>query len=263
MRPDRLAIRNWQSVGRIIFSLALLVSLSACADDPRPRQQLAAGEQALSAQQYDLAIRDANAVVAMGDPGYLSRANYLRGRAIEATATTAPDLERARQAYALALTQHPSRSLEAQLHGHLGNVAFYQDDYATALQQFTLANGELQPPDEKVLYLIGVCQQRLNRFADADRTFQQVQQQYPNTEPAAWARTLAGARGFYVQVGAFSNEADAQRAADAVIAVGAIPARTTHNDLTIIRTVDVRSWESAMQLRMRLMGKYPDAEVKP
>jgi tetratricopeptide (TPR) repeat protein len=257
MQPDKRT--RWAP----ICACALSIFLCACADDPRPKQQLAAGEQALAAQQYDLAIRDANAVVAMGDPGYLARANYLRGRAIEATATTGPDLNRARQAYALALTQHPSRSVEAQLHGHLGNVAFYQDDYATALQQFTLANGQLQPPDEKVLYLIGVCQQRLNRFSDADRTFGQVQQQYPNTEPAAWARTLQGARGFYVQVGAFSNEIDAQRAANTVIAIGAIPARSTHNDLTIIRTVDVRSWDSAMQLRAKLVGQYPDAQVKP
>jgi tetratricopeptide (TPR) repeat protein len=257
MQPDRT--KAWAP----ICGCVLMILLSACAEDPQAKQTLAAGEQALSAQQYDLAIRDANAVVALGDSGFLARANYLRGRAIEATSTTAPDLERARQAYAVALTQHPSKSVEAQLHGHLGNVAFYQDDYATALQQFTLANGQLQPPDEKVLYLIGVCQQRLNRFADADRTFAQVQQQYPGTEPAAWARTLQGARGFYVQVGAFSNEADAQRAANAVIAVGAIPTRTMHNDLTIIRTVDVRSWDSAMELRARLVGQYPDAQVKP
>jgi tetratricopeptide (TPR) repeat protein len=237
--------------------------LCACADDPRPRQQLAAGEQALSAQQYDQAIRDADAVVAMGDSTYLARANYLRGRAIEATANTAPDLQRARQAYALALSQHPSHALEAQLHGHLGNVAFYQDDYATALRQFTLANAQLSPPDEKVLYLIGVCQQRLNRFADADSTFALVQQQYPRTEPAAWAKSLQGARGFYVQVGAFSSEADAQRAADAVTAAGAIPARAMHNDLTIIRTIDVRSWQSALALRARLIAQYPDAQVKP
>jgi tetratricopeptide (TPR) repeat protein len=240
-----------------------MLALVGCADDPRSRQALAAGEQALAAQQYDQAIRDADSVVAMGNPNWLAKANYLRGRALEASAVTAPQLERARQTYALALTQHPSKTVEAQLHGHLGNVCFYQDDYATALQQFTLANAQLQPPDEKVLYLIGVCQQRLGRFVDADRTFQQVQQQYPGSDPAGWAKTLEGARGFYVQVGAFSNDADAQRAAAAVASVGAIPTKTMHNDLTIIRTVDVRSWESAMELRARLIAQYPDAQVKP
>jgi tetratricopeptide (TPR) repeat protein len=258
MQPQR---NTAPAIGNLLIVLALV--LAGCADDPRSRQELTAGEQALAAQQYGQAIRDANSVVTMGDPAYLARANYLRGRAIEALAVTGGDLERARQAYALALTQHPSRPLEAQLHGHLGNASFYQDDYATALQEFTLANAQLQPPDEKVLYLIGVCQQRLGRFIDADRTFQQVQQQYPRTEAAGWARTLEGARGFYVQVGAFSSDADAQRAAAAVASIGAIPTKTMHNDLTIIRTVDVRSWDSAMAVRARLISQYPDAQVKP
>jgi len=258
MQPHR---NTALAIGNLLIILTL--AATGCADDPRSRQELATGEQALAAQQYDQAIGHANSVVTTGDPAYLARANYLRGRAIEASAVTGRDLERARQAYALALTQHPSRALEAQLHGHLGNASFYQDDYATALQEFTLANAQLQPPDEKVLYLIGVCQQRLGRFIDADRTFQQVQQQYPRTEAAGWARTLEGARGFYVQVGAFSSDADAQRAAAAVASVGAIPTKTMHNDLTVIRTVDVRSWNTAMQLRARLISQYPDAQVKP
>ena len=64
-----------------------LVLLTACADNPQSQQQLSAGKQALQAQQYDPAIRDADAVIAAGDSPDLAEAYYLRGYAIRAPPT--------------------------------------------------------------------------------------------------------------------------------------------------------------------------------
>jgi tetratricopeptide (TPR) repeat protein len=241
----------------LVTLLATLLLLSACSSNPQSRQQLDAGESALQNRQYDQALRDAEA-------------DYLRGRALENRPKPDPtaalqDLAAARSAYTAALSHQPSRQLEPILHGQLGNVSFYMDDYAAAHREWTLAYGSITDPQlkESLLYGIGVCQQRLGRFADADQTFEKVQAAYPNTDYAQRARAHQGVSGFYVQVGAFRQSDDADRAAAAIRAVGSLPLMTVRNNLTIIRTPDVPTYAQAMELRSRLKVQYPDARVMP
>jgi cell division septation protein DedD len=112
-------------------------------------------------------------------------------------------------------------------------------------------------------YYMGICQQRLGRFTDADGSFQRVEADFPNTEPAKRAHLREGLRGFYVQVGAFADADDAAKAAGAVSAAGGIAMKTSSKNLTVIRSGNVPSYAQAVVLRSRLAGQYPDASVVP
>ena len=167
--------------------------------------------------------------------------------------------------YVKGLGYNPRPSVAGRLHAQLGNVSYDQDDYATALRELNEAYALLDEPRGKslVLYRMGICEQRLGRFEDADRTFQRVQQEYPGSEYVDPAPAHQGIRGFYVQVGAYSKPSDVDQAAAAVAAAGSAPLETTDRGLTVIRTADVPSYGQAEQLKTRLTERYPDARVMP
>jgi tetratricopeptide (TPR) repeat protein len=250
--------------------LVFTLLLSACTGNAQSRQRLDAGKQALDAGQYDQAIRNADAVLNTNDSPALAEAYYLRGYAIEQrpkddNAAAARDLAMARDSYTRALNCDPRPVLAARLHAQLGNVCYYQEDYSTAVRELEIARAQLQAPQSKdlILYHIGIGQQRLGRFEDADRSFLKLQQDYPNSPYCAGARSHQGIRGFYVQVGAYSRLADIDKAANAVANAGSVPLKTTDKGLTIVRTADVPSFAQAEQLKARLTAQYPDARVMP
>ncbi len=250
--------------------LALTLLLASCTGDPQSRQELNSGKQALDSGQTDDAIRAADAVISSNDTPALAEAYYLRGYAIEMrpkadNAAASHDFAMARESYTHGLTYDPRPTIAARLHVQLGNVCYYQEDYSDAIPELTIAYSLLDSsqPKDLVLYHIGICEQRLGRFDDADRTFVLVQQQYPNCAYAAPARAHQGIRGFYVQLGAYSQSRDIDNAARAVASAGSAPLKTSQKGLTIIRTADVPSYGQAEQLRDRLAVMYPDARVMP
>jgi tetratricopeptide (TPR) repeat protein len=251
--------------------LALTLLLASCTGDLQSRQELNSGKQALDSGQTDNAIRAADAVISSNDTPALAEAYYLRGYAIETrpkadNAAAAHDFAMARESYSHGLTYDPRPTIAARLHVQLGNVCYYQEDYSAAVPELTTAYALLDSsqPKDLVLYHIGICEQRLGRFDDADRTFQRVQQEYPNCAYAAPARSHQGIRGFYVQLGAYSQSRDVDNAARAIAAAGSAPLKTSsQRGLTIIRTADVPSYGQAEQLRDRLAAQYPDARVMP
>jgi tetratricopeptide (TPR) repeat protein len=258
------------SCGLRVGSLVLFLLFSGCASDSQSRPQLDDGKHAIEAKQYDQAIRDADGVIQSGDSGALAEAYYLRGYAIEDRekrdeTAKSRDLALARDSYTNGLSYTPRPAVAERLHVQLANVCYHQEDFPMALREFGIAITLLDQPQFKpqILYEMGVCEQCLGRFEDADRTFQNVQQQYAGTEYAGYARSRSGIRGFYVQVGAYSQPADIDRAATAVAASGSVPMKTTHSGLTVIRTADVPSFGQAERLKALLAGAYPDARVMP
>lgn len=240
------------------------------------RAKLDAGNQAFQAHQYDTAIADANTVLAEHPSGpETAEAYYLRGRAVEdrVSPQTTPDsrardLGEARADYEGALRSTPPPWLEARIHAALANIAYQQDDYPTALREWTTAYPNLDQADWKAwaLYRIGLSQQRLGRFDEADQTFSQVQRLYAPAaggEPAQRARQHQGVRGFYVQVGAYSRRNDADRAAAAVRAAGLPPQEADDHGLQAVRAGPVPSYAQAQSLKARLAGTFPGATIIP
>jgi TolA-binding protein len=235
---------------------------------------LDAGYQALESQQYNEAIAKAEEFLSRTPHGPGSaEALYLKGRGLEgknATGVTADEarqnLQAARAAYIEALEQNPRQPLESYIHASLGNVAYFQDDYQSAIAQLNAAYDKLDSDDIKAwaLYRVGLSQQRLGQFAQADQTFAAVQQFHPNSVPAQRSREHQGARAFYVQLATFSSPATADNAATDLRRQGVNAGRV--NDAqgrALLRVGPIASYSQAQYVRGRFAEKYPDAFILP
>ena len=251
-------------------------TVNASSDRTAPAQQLLldAGYQALENQQYNEAIAKAEEFLAGTPHGPGSaEALYLKGRGLEgknAAGVSADDarqnLQAARTAYIQALEQNPKQPLESYIHASLGNVAYFQDDYQSAVGQLNAAYDKLDSDDIKawVLYRIGLSQQRLGQFQQADQTFAAVQQFHPNSVPAQRSREHQGARAFYVQLATFANAATADQAAIDLRKQGVAATRVSDaQGRSLLRAGPIASYSQAQYMRGRFAEKYPDAFVLP
>jgi len=297
-------MRNLRSTGTWVVLTAAATLLSACAapdandataqaaaagrqleprasDKPlKPKemqQALADAYAAFERKQYDAAMTGAQRVLAGNPAGKgAAEAQYLRGRVLEERAAQASGvgdssgakaaLQSAREAYNAALAANPAPAVEGNIRAGIANVAYFQDDYATAIAEWTAAHEKITEPQTKawVLYRVGLSQQRFGNFPDADRTFALVQQQYSGTEAARRAAAHQGARGFHVQVGVFTSptNADATIAslrADGIIGTHITDAQGRH----VVRIGPAPTYDQAKALKARLAAKFPDAVILP
>jgi tetratricopeptide (TPR) repeat protein len=261
--------------GTQLIVTAVLALLTGCAAHDNNVKTLRQGYDALAVQQYSTAMDDANAVLAANADGTLpAEAHYLRGRVFEETAMSssqssaqATNLQNARDEYRQAISLPHRTDLDGDARAGVALVAFYQDDYATALQQWQMAYPELKKPEDRVrtLYRMGQSAQRLGQWALADQFFQQVQQQAPGTDVANNARMHEGARAFVVQVGTFTNPHLAIQAEQGLRASG-INAGLSNNPSgggVSVRTGPLPTYGQAKSLRDRLLGRYPNVLILP
>jgi tetratricopeptide (TPR) repeat protein len=257
-----------------VFLAALLATVIGCVDTAS-KDRLNEGYRALDAQRYDEAGAAANEYLARHPSGTgAAEALYLQGRAYELRAMESheqqpaarSDLNAAREAYLKGLTMPAAVGVGGLLHSGLANVAYFEEDYATAVREWQLALPNLQGDDAKawVLYRIGLSQQRLGYFAQADQSFTQVREQYPGTEAATRAATRVGAKAFFVQVGAFGDAANAQKLADSLKKQG-LPAGTMVESANrhIVRVGPAATYADAKMLRARIAAQFPQAIILP
>ena len=254
-----------------LFATLLLVG---CAANPA-KQNLTEGYAALEQKKFDEAITKANAVLLQSSPGQQAQgaaeAHYLKGRVLEEQVAATPheskvNLQAARTEYIQALSSNPPPRLEPLIRTSLGNVAYFQDDYTTAIEQWAAAYPRLESPDVRswVIYRIGLSQQRLGRFEQADQTFARVQQEFPNTIPAQRAREHQGARQFYVQLATFASAASADQTSNRLRQQGVAPVRVTDaQGRHLIRVGPIASYPQAQLTRQRFLSQYPDAFIVP
>ncbi len=238
----------------------------------QPAAVLNAGYAALDARDYNEAIAKADEFLLSAPHGPGSaEALYLKGRSFEEKtagdqAEAKANLQSARAAYIQALEQMPRQPLEAYIRASLANVAYFQDDYPTAISQWSAAYDKLDKDDLKAwaLYRIGLSQQRLGQFAQADQTFVNVQQLHPNTVPAQRAREHQGARAFFVQLATFASPASATRAAAELQRQG-VAASTAADSAghSVLRIGPISSYTQAAYYKTRFAEQYPDAVVLP
>jgi outer membrane protein assembly factor BamD (BamD/ComL family) len=239
-----------------------------------PQVLLDHGYRALEQQQYNEAIAKADEVLAAQPHGEgTPEALYLKGRGFEgknAAGVTAEEakanLQAAREAYIRALRENPKQPLDAYIRTSLGNVAYFQDDYQTAIAQFSAAYDDLDRDDLKAwaLYRTGLSQQRQGQFEQADKTFAAVQQQHANTVPAQRAREHQGARAFYVQLATFAQPASADKAAAELKKQGVLAARVPGPEgRAYLRVGPIASYNQAQYTRNRFVSQYPDAVIIP
>ena len=255
-----------------VIASALLMLSFGCGADPAEKQNLSAGYTALDTRQYDEAIQRADQQLQdhKDDEG-TAEALYLKGRAYEQRAkpqgpAAGNDLATAAGLYQQALTLSPAPKLEGYIHTSLGNVLYWRDDYAGALQQFSSAYDLLETPDLKsfVLYRAGICQQRMGRFDLADQSFAAVQSRFPASDAARRAHDHLGFHNFTVRLATFRTFQDTQNAVAMLRKEGTMPQRTTDSQgHSIISLGPVQTYAQAESLKTRFSLQYPDAVIVP
>ena len=251
----------------------LMVLLAAgCGADPAEKQNLSAGYTALDTHQYDEAIRRADEQLQQHkDDEGTAEALYLKGRAYEQRAKpmgpqAGGDMATAAGLYQQALTLSPAPKLEGFIHTSLGNVQYWRDDYASALQQFSSAYDLLETADLKsfVLYRAGLCQQRLGRFDLADQSFAAVQSRFPGSDAAKRSHDHLGYRNFTVRLATYRTFQEAQASVATLQREGVTPARATDaQGHSVISLGPVTTYAQAESLKTRFSGQYPDAMILP
>lgn len=235
---------SWTRRFGIAFSLtALLIGAAGC-----PENQPGGGGKLQTAEELYRAGRAAEDRVAGS----------------EAEAQT--NLQQARTDYIQALGASPSPKLEAYIRAGLANVAFYQDDYATAVQQGMAAYNGLEDGQLKSMDLLrmGMAQQRLGHFSEADRLYQQLMQHYPTTDAAKAARGKYGLHQFYVQLAVFSQSNLADKAIAQLRKDGLSPAQQIDGQgRRVISVGPLGTYAEAQAVKARLAGQYPTAYINP
>jgi tetratricopeptide (TPR) repeat protein len=261
----------------LIKAMAVLLGLSlvgCAADQPAPRDnpQLSAGYRALAEQQSELAIERADQFLRANPRGPGSaEALYLKGRGFEQKTSSDPaemkrNLFEARSAYIAALDQHPSRSTEGYIHASLSNVAFFEDNYPMAFAEASRAYSMVESPEIQsvLLYRMGVSEQRMGRFSDADRTFELVQTRYGSNPIAKSAREHTGLRKFYLQLATYNSPAGADRAIASL--QNSRVTISKHSDAgghTVIDAGPFPNYDTAKDVKTRFEQEYPDALIVP
>jgi tetratricopeptide (TPR) repeat protein len=260
------------SIFRIAICVGIALAASSCITTSKDQYLLDNGYRALQEHQYAEAESDANAYLRADSAGEsAAEAWYLKGCALQQRDAadryqSQANLQAARTAYIAALQLSPSPTLEAYLRASIGNVAFYQDDYVTAIQQLSLALDQLRNVDQRAyaLYRVGLSQQRLGRFSEADRTFAGVLAGYPGTAAAQGAREHLGLRAFYVQLAAYSSPATANFAGGDLRRYGYTPQFTTNaRGLNVLRVGPFATYDEARAAQYRLSRRFPDGKIIP
>lgn len=253
----------------LVGLLALGVSGCAAPGDASLKQ----GYEALRGGQYGRALSLADGEIRRSPTGpRAAEAHYLRGRALEQAPTrsaseSAANLGAARAAYAQTLALRPGTQLRAFARASLGNVAYFQDDYVTAEEMFRLAYGELDDRSSRAwsLYRRGLSLQRLGRFTAADEVFAEVRQKFPGTLQAQRAGEVAGAKAFYIRLGAFRDERGAEAESTQLRRQGfrGIGTFRDPRGLWLVRLGPYATYVQARDARSQLLGRYADAMVMP
>jgi tetratricopeptide (TPR) repeat protein len=250
----------------------LLLLVGGCAGQQDNVKKLRTGYDALSARQFDAAMTAADEVLASSPKETLpAEAHYLRGRVFEERAVggqaVSANLQNARSEYVTAMRLAHTPDLAGRIEAGAANVAFHQDDYATALEQWKAAFERLDKAEDKVLtlYRLGQTSQRLGQWDEADHYFAAVQEAAPGTDLANEARAKAGARGFVVQLATF---ADAKQADAAVADLKKQGVNAQHlmdaknRSLHVVR-VGPMGYAEAKQVKARFAAVYPNAVIMP
>ncbi len=281
---------RWAHSGWVAIALAAAVSCNSSSSTPvkptgpSPALQAAnravesgraaskTGDMATADRYADEAIADAGSYL-RGDPYGTDAANafYLQGRGYELKVAAGPteasgNLSQARSAYQLALGRSPSSQLEGNIRASLSNVAFFQDDFASAIDQASQAMKMIDSNEVKslLLFRIGVSQQRLGEWTTADQTFNTVVQKYSRLTAAEAAREHTGERQFYVQIATYNSPDAADKALLQLTGTGTIVTRRSNaQGRTVADTGPFATYKDAKRAKEQLGPAFPDALIVP
>ena len=263
-----------KNAGRCLLAAVVMgLAMSAAGCQEPGAAALDQGFTALEQSRYDEAQSAADQYLQQNPNGRsAAQAVYLKGRAIEQRvkrddAEAAANLRQAKAHYLKALELSPGNALEAHIYTSLGNVCYWLGDFGAAASYWKEAYQRLERDDLKswVLYRIGLCQQRLGNWTDADGTFAMVDRVFPGSEAAERAQSRRGYRGFYVQVAAFTTAASADKLVKELRGKGfaAVKQDRPERKLQVVMCGPVQTYADAVATKSRLISQFKDALIIP
>lgn len=230
-------------------------------------------DAALASENFTGAIAAADEQLAApgNTPKARAQALYYKGRAIEDRTKASPaimtaDLVGARSLYEQALAAGAVEPDASIIRSSLANVAYFQDDFTTARGNWMAAQKTLPDKDSRAwaMYRVGLCEQRLGRFAEADKTFEQVTRNYAGTEQAKRAKEHQGAMSFRVQIATFTKVEVADKLIGELKAKGLTGVKQPDvQGRTVVLLNGFPTYAAAKAAREKVAGDYPDALVLP
>jgi tetratricopeptide (TPR) repeat protein len=252
---------------RTVLAAAMILAGGCHSNVEKAQDHVESGEVALGGNRYDAAVADADAAI---HESATADAYYLRARAEEDrpkpdSIITATDLAKARADYQAALDMSPSPVLQGRCHAGLANVAFSVEDYPTAITQWQSSLETLLEPQWRAFaqFRIGMCQQRLSKFDDADKTFQSVSEQFPDLDVSVMAKARQGIRGFYLQLATYSTIPDAEAAIQTAKTAGVTCREAGDQGLYAVRAGPFATYALARQAQAMVIGQFPGASIGP
>ncbi len=250
--------------------------LSGCASDQAVNEKLNDAYKQLESPRPDYAMMMEAAdgyLTAQPNGKGTAEALYLRGRAFEEKSrqdspSPEQDLTQANIAYTQAMGRSPKPGLEGLIHTGIGNVLYFQNRFAPAINELTAGFEKLERDNDKAwaLYRIGLCQQRMGQWEFADRTFSSVQQQFAGTDQSTRAAQHLGARAFWVQVGAFAGAAQADATVTELKKLGLTGSKfadPSRPGVQLVRVGPIANYDAALAVKQRVWAKYQGAMIVP
>jgi tetratricopeptide (TPR) repeat protein len=251
----------------VLLLTAILITTGCNSNPQRAQDAIDAGEVALGGNRFQDAIEQADESIRLVPS---AAAYYLRARAEEDRPKpdadiTLADFDRAKADYQSALKMTPDAALTARCHAGLAHIAFAEGDFTTAMTEWTTALPGLDQPELQAFALcrIGECKQRLGQFDEADKAFQRVRDLYPDQEAAITAQARQGIRGFYLQIGSFTQLDDATAAQSAAEKAGVPCGQASDHGLFAVRAGPYKTYAEAQQAQAKLSATFPNAAVGP
>lgn len=192
-----------------LFAFAL-ASTGCSAYTAEQKRWLIDGENAYVEGRYDQSVSNLSKFLAeVKDKPETGRAYYVRGLAQarrEQRAAARSDLQDA-----IAASSDPEVTWRAQV--MLGIMFFEDQQWAAAAQALSQAADTMPafPPQDAVLYRLGLCWERLGRWAEAIRPYEQLVARFPASRYSDHARRRIVLRPthFAVQCGVFAQRPNA------------------------------------------------------
>jgi tetratricopeptide (TPR) repeat protein len=259
-------MNNWL---RVLSGLLVVAAVAGCADSQEQRRMtLVQGERAFQNRQYDTAIGQLTAFLSEArDQPETGRALYVRGMALALTdqrPQAYADLERAARD-----ARDPQVAWRAQ--AVLGVMRFEDQEWAGAAQALGSAASAMPagPPLDAVLFRLGLCQERLGRWGEAQTQYRRIVSQFTQgTYPGLAQRRLdLKADHFAVQCGAFAQVQNASAQAAQLQRAG-LPAqvqRDVRGGATpyVVFVGRYATYAEAVDALARVRAIVPDAVIWP
>jgi len=256
------------AIRRIIFSSIFLSATftGGCVGN-QASPELDRASSALAARDFDQAQIAAQTYLTREPQGpRAAEALYLKGRALEDKTSRSPEegrsnLQAAREAYVAAISLGiTDAKLDALVRASLADVAYWQDDYTTAAEQGIAAYPAIDDPlaSAWTLYRVGISQQRMGRFDQADVTLRRVVKDHAGTEPAKRAASRVGARAFQVRVSSDAAVVAPLKAMGYVVST-----RKTPEGSTAFYVGPFDTYKKSVVERNRVSTRFANAMIEP